>query len=539
MREKILNTIGFSLLALCFAVSITRIVIINWIPNTENGSELVTIRFSHWQLENGVRGCFDKIAGEYMKLHPGVKVEQIPIPEMIYPNWLITQLVGETAPDIIEIGGGITDERVARFFTPLTDLAGKINPYNAGTDLEEKPLKDTFFDGMEGGYNANLLEYYGVPISGFSVRMFYNLNLLKAVTGSVETPKTYDEMIALCKKVQTHAAEAGVSIVPIAGSRYNAPMLMGNFFTSQTQTLVERLNPPGSFENDPIRRASQYLAGEWSLDSPEVRSGFSLMREVGQYMQPGFMQLMRDDAALLFVQGRALMICTGTWDLTSIREQTSFLIGVSSIPFPSSENPVYGKYTRGALSEAGSTAAVSFGLTRGSKHPEVAKDFLLFLASRRANQIWTDESGWIPSVIGVKVKADLTPFMPVAEGYLPGFGPSLSMANYSFVELGRLYGNSVYKLMARNGGVDEFINLIKDRYAAAIAADLRLQIQTSQDVVQRGDTQFAAIAWRARTALEGAKLRQDFDTFLQVDSVNRRRLYQIHLAARKIAHPHP
>lgn len=533
MREKVLNTIGFSLLALCFVISITRIMVMNWKGKPVGGAEPVTIRFAHWQLENGVRGSFDKIAAEYMKLHPGVKVEQLALPEKIYPNWLVTQLVGETAPDLIELGYGITSERLARFFTPLTDLAGTPNPYNAGTDLEGKPLRDTLFDGMEGGYYANLLEYYGVSISGFCIRMYYNLDLLKAVTGSEKTPKTYEEMIALCKQVQDYSKKKGVSVIPIAGSKYNGPMLMNNFFASQTQTLVERLNPPGIFGNDSIQRANQYLAGVWSLESPEIRSGFTLMREVGQYMQPGFMQLMREDATLLFVQGRALMICTGSWDATSIRDQTSFRIGIFTIPFPSPENPVYGKYTLGGTSEAGANGGVTFGLTRGSKNPEVAKDFLLFLASRKMNQLWTDESGWIPAVLGVKVKPDVTPFLPVTEGYLAGFGPDMAMPNYPFPEVNRLYTNASHILMAPNGGVDAFINEIKGGYAGAIAADLHLQNQANLDIVQRGDTQFAAFAWLSWENPADAKLENRFDAFLQTDSLNRRKFYQIRLALDK------
>src|SRR5439155_13312137 len=131
---------------------------------------------------------------------PEVTVEQLPIPERIYPNWFITQLVGKTAPDLIQLGKGSNDERLTRYFTPLSDLASSPNPYNKGTDLEGVPMRETLFDGMEGGFVQNLIEYYGVPISGASIRVFYNLDLLRAITGREVMPAAYEELVAVCRQ---------------------------------------------------------------------------------------------------------------------------------------------------------------------------------------------------------------------------------------------------------------------------------------------------------------------------------------------------
>jgi len=535
MKEKLLNTFGLLLLALCFVISIARILFSDLPASTKETAKPVTIRFAHWQLENGVRGTLDKIAAEYTRLHPEVKVEQLPIPESIYTNWLTTQLVGGTAPDLIEIGMGTTEERLARFFTPLTELAMTPSPYNHGTDLEGKPLRDTLFDGMEGGYRVNLLEYYGVPISGASIRMYYNLDLLREITGGEQMPKTYRELLQLCAQAQDYAQKKAVPLVPIAGSKYNAPKLMQSLFQSQTQTLVERLSPPGILGEDAIRQADQYLSGTWSLDSEEVRSGLKLMREIGQSMQPGFMQLTRDDAALLFVQRRALMISTGSWDATSIHQQTSFRIGVASIPFPSATDPVYGKYTHGALSEAGVNGGVNFGVTRGSAHPEVAKDFLLFLASRRMNQLWTDESGWIPAVLGTHASAEAAPFLPVTDGYLPGILPYLSDL---FSDVNRVYNNAFHLLVGPFGSPETFVKAIKPDYTNALLSDLRRQRQNSRDLVQQEDTQFTALAWIAQENPGDANAQAQLEAFLQSASTNERKFYQTQLVIEK-ASPSP
>ena len=61
-------------------------------------SDVEVIRLAHWQLEPGVREAIDEIAADYMKLHPDVKVEQLPIPGKVWKQWLRTQLVGGALP---------------------------------------------------------------------------------------------------------------------------------------------------------------------------------------------------------------------------------------------------------------------------------------------------------------------------------------------------------------------------------------------------------------------------------------------------------
>ncbi|HWL53205.1 MAG TPA: extracellular solute-binding protein [Chthoniobacteraceae bacterium] len=531
MKLKMPTFIGLRIVVLCILVALVCILARN-AGEGQTGDQRVTIRFAHWQLEDGPREAFDRIAARYMQIHPNVRVVQLPIPERIYTNWLITQLVGETAPDLIQISVTANDERTARFFTPLSNLASTPNPYNQGTDLEKVPLRETLFDGMEGGYNSNLFHHYGVPISGFTIRMFYNVELLGKITGSTHIPETYEELVAVCQKVKEYSRHQGLPIVPIAGSRYNGPMLLSRLFASQTQTLVQKLNPVGIVGGDAVRRAGDYLDGRWSLDSPEVRSGFDLLREVSQFMQPGFLQLQRDDATLLFVQQRAVMICTGSWDATSIRRQADFPIGVGIIPFPSKTHPVYGRYTLGSLSEAGTNGGIVFGLTRHCQNPEIARDFLLFLSSRPVNQLWTDASHWIPAVIGTNVDDKVAPFLPVTQGELSGISPTIDSQGdgMAFPEVRRTYMNSLYQLMDPSESTASFINLIREGYSKGIISDLRRQSRMSLDLIQGSDTQGTALAWQARRGNAGSQRR--YENFLQSSSLNERKYFQIQLILR-------
>jgi len=185
----------------------------------ESPADTITLRLGHWQLEASVRQALDQMAEDYSEyriehgLQP-VKIIQDAIPEMIYAQWLTTQLMGGTAPDLIEVGLGSLPMHLwlqyyNRYFVPLTPYVNKPNPYNAGTDLAETSLRSSFKDGMRTSYIEEMQEYVSVPLSQFGVRIFYNKDLLKKLTGLDEAPHEYRAFLAVCKKIASQNDESG------------------------------------------------------------------------------------------------------------------------------------------------------------------------------------------------------------------------------------------------------------------------------------------------------------------------------------------
>jgi len=481
------NAIGLGLVTVCFILSLGRIVL-REAQEHEHG--IVTIRFAHWQLESGVRQAFDEIARQYMKLHGDVRVEQLVIPERIYPNWIITQLVGGTAPDLVELGKGAEGDRIGRFFVSLSDYVDQPNPYNKGTSLEGVPWRETFLDGLVGppSFNEDLLEYYGIPNTINTIRIYYNRDLLKKITGHDSvTSGNYREFLALCEKVQKYSGKSQRVLIPISGSRYNAPFLLDDLFASQTQKMVmeQQLIPTLAGNQDEF--FLRYLQGKWALTSPEIRLGFQLEQEVGHYFQPGFLQLDREDAMLYFIQGRALMTATGSWDLSSVYSQVSFPVGVFKLPYPTRDDPVYGHNGLGAASEAGRRTDLVFGLTNSSRNREAALDFLRFMTSKQSSQIFTDISGWLPAVTGIKVPERTKPFYPLTRGAIGGL--SISYPNR---ESDRVVRNNLYLLFQPGGNFEDFARTIEVDYRDALIADLEDVTKERITNVCRQDTMLAA-----------------------------------------------
>lgn len=507
-RETIFNFIGLALLAICFLLALGRVFSR---AGREADPDRINLRFAHWQLEGGVRDAFDEVAREYERLHPNVTVEQMAIPEKISKNWARTQLVGGTAPDLIQLGStmGINDEVMARYFLPLGAAVEDVNPYNAGTDLETKPWRETFIDGLVSppNYSKGLLEYYGIPSSMFTIRAYFNRRLWRAVTGGEKVPQTFEEFLAVCDEAQAYRRPDGEGIIAIAGSKYNAPFVMDSLFSSQTQKLTPELSPLRSLETTPVESALANLEGRWDWNTPAVQSGLELMMRTGKFMQPGFLSLGRDDALFYFAQERALMISSGSWDSSSLRQQVSFEIGVFRIPLPDRDHPRYGRFSEGEISEAGRETGLAFGITNASEHPEAALDFLQFLTSKTSNATFSRLSGWLPSVVGAELAESILPFEPIVDGTTGGFVPSLQIG----ADPQRIIDNFLYRLVGPNGSVADFTDEMERRFSPAVRSALDISLRNSTRTVTSQDAvigSYQALQARHADDAEAAELQR-------------------------------
>lgn len=490
-RESLLPRIGVTVLLLAFAGSAlliaTRIRRVA-APGT------VTLRLAHFQLEGGIREAFTTLARRYMDAHPGVVIEQLPIPGVVYGSWLRTQLVGGTAPDIVEFGQLPTefqDELLARHFVPLTGVLEEPNPYNRGTSLENIPWRETFIDGLDIDYrSSNLKEYYLIPTAMMTERVYYNRTLWRQVLGDTPLPTTFAQFRLIAAQVEAHAKETDRLLVPLAGS-VESMQALDRLFASQTQRLHLALDLDRNLIAGNIELAVGWLQGRWSSDSPEFQRGLELENELAGMLTPGFVNLTRGDATFLFLQQRALMIFAGSWDYISLTGQSAFPIGVFSLPVPATDDPVYGASLLGAMSELEQGGRCSFAMNAASAHPELALDFLRFLGSREGNRLFMEKSHWLPALIDIAPPDHLRDFMPVTEGYPRGFDP------HFFVNIGtevrRLWETHLDRLVTPTGGVEAITTLYRDRFGPALREDLARLIARSSVRIIRQDSMLAAL----------------------------------------------
>ena len=406
-----------SLVAIGFCISIWRVAL-PWWDEKSNGK--ITLRFCHWQLEPGVRRALDALSRDYEALHPNVRVKQIAIPGRIYRQWGSTQLVGGQPPDLMQIGLGLSRGLFFDDFEPITIHVSAPNPYNAGGPLEGVPWRKTFRDGMRGAFDAKTMECFGASLCNNTVRIFCNRELLIKVTGSDKFPTTFAEMRQLNEQLQVYNQEQGTALSLIAGSRFSALIFFRNLAGTQTQKLATRLNPLIDF---PIKDKDfnlAYLEGAWDFDDPAIQQGAHLTSEAAQMMSPGFAQAEGDQAHLRFAQGQALLMVLSSLQATGIIEGSPFEVTIHRIPQPKLSDPDYGPQMHGPIAEAALRTYGAFGISRSSRHPELALDFLRFITSQESCRKFSRLSRNLPTVIGIEPAEEMRPFLPNMQGYPSG-----------------------------------------------------------------------------------------------------------------------
>ncbi len=415
------------------------------------------LRFAHWQLEPGIRSAMDELIADYQEVHPDIEVRQILIPEEGYFRWVNTQLIGRTAPDMIECGSGGTvgwalwPKFYARYFMPLDRYVDQPNPYNKGTEFEDTPWRKTYFDEMEGGYDDSLQSYYRVPLSAFTVRLYYNKDMIEEVWGP-SFPQTYEGFIELCEELERYGEEQGKKLVPIAGSGYNFRQFFNAFRTAFTADYQDRLDRDFDGTVSRAESAGPLYSGAVGMTEPPIRANFELVRELSAYFPQGYTSLDRDEAVFLFLQGHSAMITTGSWDYKSLGVQSEFTIGVTDIPLPSKDNPRYGQYVAGPQTEAGLEGGFPMGITKISGNADLALDFLQYAASLRKNEELNRAMYWLPVIKGAEPREDLRPFAPHIEGYSPSIEYANPGAELAYDQTSLLYlsGKISYEEFAKD-----------------------------------------------------------------------------------------
>jgi raffinose/stachyose/melibiose transport system substrate-binding protein len=480
-RQALSQYLGWAVLGTVMAYAVGTVV---YNDLTYEAPDVTTLRICHWQLEAGFRESLDGLIEAFerdwlARTGSKVRVVQVPISERAYQQYVNTGLIGDMAPDIIEKGKAKTvrdSTYVARFFFPLSPYLNQPNPYNVGTALEGVPWKDTFFDGMQGAYDAQLLDYYHIPFAMFTIRIYYNVDLLRAILGHGNPPRTYADFMAVCDAIAAHAREHELPLVPIAGSKSQ-----GSFFTSKYRgpflvDLAQACDLDFDGHANVFETYIGYQQGRWSFRHPAlVQSAYCLM-EIAKHFQDGWLAAERDDALFMFAQKRAVMLATGSWDAQSILDQTrgSFTVGVFDFPMPT-DHPEYGKFVRGGASEAGTLGGIPWAINKKSKHPDLCIAFLQFCTTTRNNERFNTRITWLPVVRGVSVtNQTLQPFRPRLHGYSGSFQYNISTA-VSLLDEGNRW-----TLYAGQLTPEENADQLQAMYDRTAAAGYRKEIENVQ-----------------------------------------------------------
>ncbi|MCC5843050.1 MAG: extracellular solute-binding protein [Verrucomicrobia bacterium] len=510
----IIGTFGYS------AVRFTRISVgLAREEDPEGGNRV--IRVLHWQLEPGYREGMELAIQAYNQLPHvranNVEVRQLAVTERVYAQFINVHLISGTAPDIVArgmsslVGSGAS---TARFFMPISEFVDQPNPYNAPEYLPEEldpelahfltnaPWNETFTDGMQGGWDDVLQDYYSVPVSSWgAMRTFYNIELVaeikeflanaftqsewpgwlsdvirteKMVTvddaftawvHSPDSPDTLGRFMVFNEAVLAYAAATPGHgrLVPISASSYPAGTMVDRYILPFTYHIGDRIDFNRDSNVSGLEVAGAFQAGIWDFDEPALRDGFyDVVRWLSRYYPTGYLGLDREQAMRRFLNRQAVFITTGGWDASSLftGAEGLFSVGVKEAPMPI-EGERWFDHFAGAPSEAEHRLGVPLAIFNRTRNPDWALDFLHYLSSFTANQKMNVRAGWVPSVVGARPDPAMMPFLPRTEG-LKG---SLGMNKHWLPTVGHVFRGQFP--LFQNGDIDydTFVANLKDGFA--------------------------------------------------------------------------
>lgn len=504
------------------------------------------LRIGHYQLEAGVREGLATVATEYERLHAGVRIEQIAVPKRMFSAWMRTQFAGGTAPDLVQLGEGLTEEIALQNFRPISSHLRSPNPYDqprsSSAAMPNSPTwRDSFVDGLTSypSFIPALIDHYGIPNALFTLRVFYNRDLLAKISGETECPQSFDDFMRLCSEAEQHATKDGKRLFAMASGGEDGRLLLDTIIDSQMQRLTRQIDDLRILQAGvPDYFALRRMNGSWSLRSPGSLAGHALAREYGRHLLPGFLQLSAEDALLAFVQGRVLFLVTTTQAYGSLLTQANFPLGVSRLPLPGPGHSRFGAEILGPPADP-LRPEVVLGITRAAPQPELALDFLQFLSSRRMNSLFAERTGWFP----VNKAATRGRIPEALAPDTSGFPEGIRLARVGLgIDSRRAYQSELHRLFTADGSAEAFVDKLATAFDDGLRSDLSRYKKSHREITARNDSQLAA-AWRLGVLQESPTSESDRVTTLIETQANREtRLYRtvqtLAIEATKATAPH-
>ncbi len=404
------NYFGFILLGIGFIACICTFMTTS---REIEGKGKKTVLIAHWQGERGCKEALQKIIDEYNRLHPDVKVRQQIIMGVgsSFVRWCVTQIIGGTPPDIMEYHAGFRSY-LGSYFTGLGKYVGQPNPYNRGTDLEKTPWKDTFYGGMYGSWEPELMDYYSIPNTLYTLRFYYNKDIFRKVLGSDKQPETMMEFIEMCRKIKKSG------IIPVIVQ--NADGVQGVvFFRTILSQIGWTFEKELDFNHDGIIQPAEFMRAFYrhgfKFTDPRLKAEFEVMRKFAGYWSRGFNAIGTTVAPFMFIQQRGACYLGGSWLGRQMLDSCKFDLGCFPFPLLTAKDPVAGKFYCGPWGENTTQPGMSLAVADGP-NKDVAIDFLRFLTSRKNNAAFNAGPAWVPGVNGAKIDPAVTAFKPLIRG---------------------------------------------------------------------------------------------------------------------------
>jgi raffinose/stachyose/melibiose transport system substrate-binding protein len=317
--------------------------------------EVVTLTIGSWRTED--TAGYAKVIEAFNEKYPDIKVEFKPSKNTEYNTILNTALQSGEGPDILHL-------RPYKSGIALAD-AGYIEPLDGLEGL------DVFHESTLAASKGSDGKQYGVPLNMSTTQVFYNKKIFSDL--GLDTPKSWDEFIALCEKIKAEG------ITPISLGSKEGWLL----------SLSHGIFGPAHYGGNEF--VDKITKGETNFSSAEFLNSITAMNQLKTYFPDNYEGLGMEDIRTLFFTGKAAMFPMGSWEIEVLRGMNPELdLGFFPVPSAIGKDATITTWVDG-----------SFAVNANSKHKEEAKKFLQFLTTKEFGNLFTKEFKMISAIPGV------------------------------------------------------------------------------------------------------------------------------------------
>ncbi|MFD7436853.1 ABC transporter substrate-binding protein [Streptomyces sp. NPDC059861] len=254
-----------------------------------------------------------------------------------------------------------------------------------------------FPDAMKALSKGEDGKYYLVPLYTYPWAIFYRKSVF--AEKGYEVPTTWDDFIALCKRMQKDG------LVPIAFGDKDAWPALGTF---------DQIN----FRKNGYDFHVDLMAGKASWTDAKVRATFDLWAEILPYHQEGAIGRTWQDAAQTLVSKKAGMYLLGTFVAQQFTNEAD-LADLDFFAFPEID-PAYGQETVEAPTDG-------FMMSRSPKNKAGSVELMEYLGSPAAEEIYLKSD---PSVVAASTKADTSSYTPLQKKAYEMIGAAKNLTQF-------------------------------------------------------------------------------------------------------------
>jgi len=282
-------------------------------------------------------GRMNQLLAEFNQDHPGITIRFDPSESAEYDSALNAQLEADTAPDLFYLRSFSTSRALFEkgYVTPLGDLPG---------------LRQHFDPAVLAAWATDDGTPYGVPFTATSHGIYYNQEIFEKL--ELKVPQNWDELLVTARTLQDFG------ITPFANGTKAE--------WTAAETIFMNLAP--SFIGGREGRMA-YLSGDRCFNDASMVSAFRAVQDLAPFFPDNHELLGYVDSLQLFVQGKAAMWLSGSWDIPYFEEaEPDFGWSVFAVPPPADQPGCVTFHLD-----------VGIGLNAASSHKEEAKVFLTWM----------------------------------------------------------------------------------------------------------------------------------------------------------------